>query len=213
VEIVLSWLDEDGTTGRGGETIDEAMLNSPRLIIDILPKSEASGALPWKWPTDAQRNTGMRGEAVRLVGQLQSHASRSFPSVDGLSYQSTRRFSLDASSLGSLASIDEWDSAIVAVAYSALGLGTQRPAVEGITEAERDKEFTMQAKEFYGIDDAQWQDMDYSIRGVPVRGALTLSLRNQSIATADALGLRVWEHDEDVRDLHVLIFEPFRSAL
>jgi hypothetical protein len=44
VEIVLSWIDEDGT-GRGG-TIDEAMLNSPRLIIDILPKSDVSGALP-----------------------------------------------------------------------------------------------------------------------------------------------------------------------
>lgn len=208
VEIVLSWIDEDGT-GRGG-TIDGAMLNSLRLIIDILPKSAVSGAPPWKWPTDAQRNAGMQGEAVRLVGQLRSHASRSFPSVDGVSYESTRRLSLDATSLGSLASIDEWDGAFAAVVYSTLGLGTQRPAVEGITEAERDKELTAQAKEFYGIDDAQWQDIDYSIRGVPVRGALTLSLRNRSVATADALGLRVWEHDEDARDLHVLVFKPFQ---
>jgi hypothetical protein len=51
--------------------------------------------------------------------------------------------------------------------------------------------------------------MDYSIRGVPVSGALTLTLRNQPVARAQAKGLRVSEHDEDVRNLHVLIFKPF----
>ena len=208
VEIVLSWTDQDDT-GRGG-AIDEAMLNSPRLNIDILPKSDVPGSLPWKWPTNAQSNAGMQRKAMRLVGRLESHALRSFPSTDGVSYESTRRFGLDATSLGSLSSIDEWDGAVAAVAYSALGLGTKRPAVEGITEAEHDKELTAQAKKYYGIDDAQWQDMDYSIRGVPVRAALTLSLRNRAVARAEAMGLRVWEHDEDVRDLHVLVFKPFR---
>jgi hypothetical protein len=112
----------------------------------------------------------MRGNAVRLAGRLEGRASRSFPSVDGVSYESTRRFGVDATSLGPLSSIDEWDGATAAVAYSTLGLGTKRPTVEGLTEAEHDRELTAQAKEFYGIDDEQWQDMDYSIRGVPVRG-------------------------------------------
>jgi hypothetical protein len=52
--------------------------------------------------------------------------------------------------------------------------------------------------------------MDYAIHGVPVRGRLTLSLRNRPVGRAEAMGLRVWEHDEDVRDLHVLVFKPFR---
>lgn len=208
VEIVLSWIDEEGTA-RGG-TIDEAMLNSPRLNIDVLPRSDVPGSLPWKWPTNAQSNGGMQGNAVRLVGRLESHASRSFPSTDGAWYESTRRFALGATSLGPLSGIDEWDGAVAAAAYSALGLGTGRPVLESTTEAEHNKKLTAQAKDFYGINDAQWQGMDYSIRGVPVRGALTLSLRNRPVAHAQAMGLREWEHDEDVRDLHVLVFKPFR---
>jgi hypothetical protein len=132
VEIVLSWIDE---RGMGRAAIDEAMLNSPRLIIDILPRSDVSGWLPWKWPTAAQRNTGMQGNAVHLVGRLDSHTARSSPSVDGLWYESSRRFTLETTSLGSLSNIDEWDGAVAAAAYSALGLGAKRPAVEGMTEA------------------------------------------------------------------------------
>ena len=207
-EIVLSWIDDEGTVREG--TIDEAMLNSPRLNIDVLPRADVPGSRPWKWPTNAQSNTGMQGRAVRLAGRLESHALRSSRSTDGVWYESTRRFGLDATSLGSLSSIDEWDGAEAAVTYSALALGTKRPALESTTEAEQDKELTAQAKQFYGIDEAQWQDMDYSIGGVPVRGALTLSLRNRPVARAQAMGLRVWEYDEDVRDLHVLVFKPFR---
>jgi hypothetical protein len=208
VEIVLSWIDEE-SAARGG-TIDEAMLNSPRLHIDVLPRSAVSGPPRWTWPANAQSNAGMEGNAVHLVGRLESRASRSSPSTDGVWHESTRRFGLDATSLGSLSSIDEWDGAVAAVAYSALGLGTKRPAVDSIAEAEHDKELTAQAKKFYEIDAAQWQEMDYSIRGVPVRGSLTLSLRNRPVARAQAMGLRVWEYDEDVRDLHVLVFRPFR---
>jgi hypothetical protein len=207
-EIVLSWTDEDAA--RSGAAIDEALLNSPRLNVDILPKSAVPTSLPWKWPTNAQRSTGMQGQPVRLVGRLESHTLRSSPSVDGVWHESARRFALDVAALGPLSSIDEWDGAATAVTYSAVGVGTKPGAVEGVTEAQRNKELTAHAKQFYAIDEADWQDMDYSIRGVPVRAALTLSLRNQPVGRAEALALRVWEHDEDVRDLHVLVFKPFR---
>jgi hypothetical protein len=89
-------------------------------------------------------------------------------------------------------------------------LGTTIRGIEGVTRADRDQELTAQAKQFYAIDEADWEGMDYSIRGVPVRAALTLFLRNQPVGRAEAYALRVWEHDEDVRDLHVLVFKPFR---
>jgi hypothetical protein len=205
--IALSWIDEDAA--KRGAAIDEAMLNSPRLNIDVVPKSDVPASLPWKWPTNAQSNAGMQGRAVRLVGRLESRTLRSSPSTDGVWHESTRRFALEADSFAPLAIIDEWGGAFAAATYSSLGLGTTQPAVEGLTQAERDKELTAQAKNFYAIDDADWRDMDYSIRGVPVRASLTLSLRNQPVARADAMALRVWEHDEDVRDLHVLVFKPF----
>jgi hypothetical protein len=207
-EIGLSWIDEDA--GKGGAAIDEAMLNSPRVNLDILPKSGVTGAIPWKWPTNAQRTAGMQGRGVSLIGRLESHALRSSPSVDGVWYESTRRFAVDTASLGLLTNVDEWDGAVAAATCSALGFGTKPRTVESGTDAERDRTLTADAKKFYEIDDALWRDMDYAIHGVPVRGRLTLSLRNRPVGRAEAMGLRVWEHDEDVRDLHVLVFKPFR---
>jgi hypothetical protein len=206
--LVLSWINEEGT-GRGA-TVDQVMLNSPTLTIDILPGSSASGSLPWTWPTNARAYRWMPGKAVRLAGRLESHELRSSPSTAGVWYESVRTFRADAASLGPLSEIDEWDGAAAAVVYSTLGLGATWPAVDGVTEAERTKELTTEVIRFYGIDEAQWEDMDYSIRGVPVQGALTLLLRNRPVGTAQARAVRVWEHDEDVRDLHVLFGKPFR---
>jgi hypothetical protein len=52
--------------------------------------------------------------------------------------------------------------------------------------------------------------MEYSVRGVPVRATLTLSLRNRPMARAEAMAFRVWEGEEDARELHVLVFKPAR---
>jgi hypothetical protein len=145
VEIVLSWIDEEGR-GRGG-TIDEAMLNSPKLNIEMLPKSEVRGSLPWKWPMNAQNNAGMQGKAVRLVGQLVSHTLQSSPSTAGVCTQSIRRFGLMRPPRivvehrrAGWCGCGGW--------VPALGLGTNRPAMEGISEDEHAKELTAQAKAF-----------------------------------------------------------------
>jgi hypothetical protein len=186
------------------------MLNSPVLILDILPKSNASGRPRWEWPTNARSYTGLKGEPVRLDGRLESHQLRSSPSTAGVWYESTRTFRLDATALGPLSDVGEWDGAVAAVVYSALGLGTRWTAVEDVTEVERKKRITAEVVRYYKIDEKQWQYMDYSMYGVPLRGTVTLFLRNRPVATAEAKAVRVWEHDEDARDLHALIFKPFR---
>jgi hypothetical protein len=211
VTIKLSWISEEGL-GQGG-TIDQAMLNSPTLLIDILPKSSAVDPPPWTWPFNAAGYTGMGGKPVRLVGRLESHQLRSHPSTAGIWFESIRTFRVDAASLGPLSSMDGWDGSAVAAVYSTLGLGVQWPPLEGLTDLERRNELTSDAELFYAVSVEDWQDRDYSIQGVPVQGDLALTLRNRPVATAEALGLRAWEHDEDVRDLHVLIFKPFRVNL
>lgn len=208
--VVLSWIDEEGT-GRGG-AIDQTMLNSPTLLLDILPRSDASVPPPWKWPTNARGSTAMESKPVHLGGQLESHQLRSSPSTAGVWYESTRTFRIDATSLGPLSDIDEWDGAVAAVVYSALGLGSNWPPLDGVTEDDRKKELTAEALRFYAIHKAQWENMDYSMYGVPVKGDLTLFLRNRPVATAKAKAVRVWEHDEDARDLHALVFKPFRLS-
>jgi hypothetical protein len=207
IDVVLSWIDEDGV-GKGLK-IDEAMLASITLNLDVLPKSLAGASRQWKWPTNAQRFTGMPDTAVRLDGRLEGHELASAPSTAGIWYESKRRFRFDAKTLGLLSNFDEWDGAVAAVTYSSLGLGVEHPVIDGVDVDEHRRELTKQAEAFYSIDRREWENMDYSITGVPVSAELTLTVRNRVAGKAKAKALHVWEHDEDVRDLQALIFKPF----
>lgn len=210
IEMQLSWIDEEGI-GAGG-TIADAMSDSPTLHLDVLPRSAAGNAHQWKWPTSAQRDTGMPTGAVRFIGRLETRSLESNRSTAGVWFQSNRRYRVDATSLGPLSDITEWDEAVAAATFSSLGLGVEPPPVDGIDADQYRQQLTEDAERFYGIKRAQWEDMDYSIVGARVSASLTLTVRNRIAGTAQARALRVWEHDEDARSLHALIFKPFSLA-
>lgn len=209
-KLTLRWLDDEGTGS--GKTIDQAMLSSQFLRLTLTPRSRVAHPLRTTWPKNVLSFAALRNGQVKLKGRMTSSQLLSWPSTAGIWFASERHFAFDGDSLQALSDPGEWQGAAAEVVSAAFTLGAQPPVANGIEPAEASKDLTSNALQFYGLGAAEleeWQNCDYSASGVPLEAELELFLRGRQVTHQRALCLRVREHDEDARDLHVLYFSPF----
>lgn len=146
---------------------------------------------------------------VLLSSSIQITNRQSQPTVDGTTVTQTNTFERFSGDLGIYASANSWKDATVAAVFR---INARDDWLR--SEAARDNSISLEDfTAFYGIPEdtvKEWSESDYAVTPIlPV--SLEVYLGSSKILWREGIIAHVWEHDEDVRNLHVAYFAPRRS--
>lgn len=205
--VDLSWTEDEGL-GRGA-SIASVFSVSPLLAIRAkAPTAEERLALTQpRWEIREQFRLGRA--TVSIESDTAEANLISAPSTAGNWYRSRRAFRGFHGTIVEAVSFAALEDFVFEARLAGLNLATdltklgQADAADG--RAQADKRFA----EMYGVT-AEQRDgwMDYSARGLPIRAEIALLARGIEVWRSKAITARLWEHDEDVRGLHVCYFPP-----
>jgi hypothetical protein len=145
------------------------------------------------------------GKELLLRAKEQNITQRKHYTVDGIGYQQTSYFSGFEGDIRSFFDMTKWNGALIEVL-----LTKQDPSLVDKLKASLDweperKHDLEDLKRRYDVP-SNLEEMDYHITPLPVVARLTIYIRERPIATSEAVLVRAWEHDEDVRGLIVAKF-------
>jgi hypothetical protein len=205
--VDLSWTEDEGL-GQG-VSIASVFSVSPLLAVRAkLPAAGERAALSQPvWETQGQFR--LKDETVALQSDTAVASLIPSPSTAGNWFRSRRVYTGFRGTIAGALSA----SAIAGLAFEArlsgIGLPMDLTKLGQPDTAEDRARADKRFGELYGITSEQRdQWMDYSARGLPIRAEIALLVRGVQIWRSEALAARLWEHDEDVRGLHVCYFPP-----
>ena len=192
-----------------GQRINDLLSRGAMLT---LRAATQPGAIPSPWP---KRKPGVLAMPdLVLTGVESSKGLTERRTVDDTSYVSTRTFGSLNGRLGVFDRRSAWEN----VTFEAI-VQVMDPEASRAASLQPEDRFTrdMLRKSFdslYRIPSAErdaWSDEDYSVTPLPIRATFELFVNNAPVWTAEGMAARVWEHDEDVRGLHVVYFPAART--
>lgn len=157
----------------------------------------------------------LRDPELEIEANVQNIDHRVHHTVDTVDWTQLSIFSQFTGKLGSFSDPLTWNGASVEAHLTASGVGhSQWPWVKKTSERhlhpseQFEREIGSNAfRRHYGFpSEADLSEGDYSITPLPVTAVLTLYVRDRPVASGRAELAKVWEHDEDVRNLHVFKF-------
>lgn len=180
--------------------------NGETLSIRALPKT----APPITFPINRWSSTHLISDKyLSLKAREQKVTRKEYHSVDGITYEQTSYFSDFEGDIKSFYDIAQWNGAIIDIL-----LTNQDPSlIEGLRKS-LDGEDQQDSGQFDDQSFRQEYDIpksleegDYRIMPLPVHARLIVYLRERPIAVSEATLAKVWERDEDVRNLIVAKFK------
>lgn len=152
---------------------------------------------------------------LEIEANVQNIDHRVHQTVDTVDWTQLSIFSQFTGKLGSFSNPLTWNGASVEAHLTASGVAhSQWPWVTQTSRRQLDPSEQFEREigndnfvRHYGFPSvANLSEEDYSIKPLPVTAVLTLYVRDRPVASSRAKLARVWEHDEDVRNLHVFKF-------
>jgi hypothetical protein len=186
-----------------GERINDVLSRGATLT---LKGSTLRNGAPARWP---KRKAGVMDMPELILtaaeGAKQLTARRT---VDDTAYTSSRTFSSLNGQLGPLDRRSAWTAAAFEAIVQVMDAESSLVTLQSEDRFSRDR-LRMAFDQLYGITQAErdaWSDEDYAVTPLPIRAELEVFLNSAPVWTATGMAARVWEHDEDVRGLHVVYF-------
>jgi TIR domain len=196
--------DNDNSVGEG---LAGLFVENTVLTIVGVPEGPGQRAMPVKWPF-VSPGFQARDPPMRLESRSQAVTVDRKVSVDGTWTRSIRVFQQFSGSLGPLADRSLWQGArFEARIESVVPRGTAVP------KPREPAELAARFNAHYRIDERDRDaNPDYGINPVPIRAELEMFLGGVFVGKSEGIMARVFEWDEDVRNLHVVYFPAFDSA-
>jgi hypothetical protein len=148
-------------------------------------------------------------QGLFLKAREQKVTKKEHRTVDGISYSQTSYFSGFDGNMRGFSDMTLWNGAIIEVLLTKqdpLLVPQLRESLDWNNEP-RSVRFEKESfRRSYDITENLEED-DYYITPLPVHAKLVIYVRERPIATSEAILAKVWEHDEDVRNLIVAKFK------
>lgn len=150
----------------------------------------------------------LKNAEVVLTTKRQTVNRQISPTVDGTTVTQTNIFDRFIGNLGEFADPNKWSNAKIEAIFRVTAPSDWLRTQHTNLSSEERIDFKKRFDKFYSISGElrdSWQSSDYSVTPV-LRTRLEIFVGTTRVADISGIVASVWEHDEDVRSLHVARF-------